>query len=72
MMSPFTATYIETDGWIVGWVNELPGVMTQGRDLVEARENLKEAFQLMLETQRELHLRDSAGQRVLVSEPFTP
>lgn len=53
-------------------MNELPGVMTQGRDLAEARANLKEAFQLMVETQRELHQRDITGQRILVSEPFTP
>ena len=31
------------DGWVMATVPELPGAVTQGRDLDEARENIKEA-----------------------------
>jgi predicted RNase H-like HicB family nuclease len=38
----------------VAFVEELPGANTQGDTLEEARENLKEAVQLVLEANREL------------------
>lgn len=45
----------ERDGeWYVGWVPELPGANTQGRTLDEARENLREAIELVLLTRREV------------------
>ena len=37
---------------------EIPGVNTQGRTLAEARRNLKEALQLVLDANRELFCRD--------------
>jgi predicted RNase H-like HicB family nuclease len=33
----------------VAWTDDLPGALTQGRTLDEARENLKDAIELMLE-----------------------
>ena len=49
-----TAIYEEAeDGGYVGYVAELPGVNTQGETLEEVRENLHEAIQLILETNRE-------------------
>jgi len=44
---------IVPEGYI-GWVEELPGANTQGETLEEARENLHEAVQLVLEAIREL------------------
>ena len=41
------------EGGYVAWVEELPGANTQGETLDEARENLREAVQLILETNRE-------------------
>jgi predicted RNase H-like HicB family nuclease len=38
----------------VAYVEEIPGVNTQGRTLPEARRNLKEALQLVLEENRRL------------------
>ena len=40
------------DGWIMAQVPELPGAVTQGRNLEEAREMIKEAVELLLETYR--------------------
>ena len=54
----FTAVYeevpAEQGGGYMGYVEEVPGAITEGETLDEARENLKEALQLMLETNREL------------------
>jgi predicted RNase H-like HicB family nuclease len=33
----------------VAWSEDVPGALTQGRTLDEARENLKDAIRLMLE-----------------------
>jgi predicted RNase H-like HicB family nuclease len=43
----------ERTGWFVGWVEEIPGTITQGRSLDECRNNLRDALQLMLETHRD-------------------
>ena len=55
------------DRWI-GYVEELPGANTQGRTLEEARENLKEAVQLVVEANRELARRESEGKQVVREE----
>lgn len=43
----------EANGWFVGWVEEIPGTISQGRSLDECRQNLRESLQLMLETHRD-------------------
>ena len=43
----------EPNGWFVGWVEEIPGTITQGKSLHECRENLRDALQLMVATQRD-------------------
>jgi predicted RNase H-like HicB family nuclease len=49
-----TAVYEEAEeGGYVAYVAELPGANTQGETLDEARENVSEAIQLILETNRE-------------------
>jgi predicted RNase H-like HicB family nuclease len=35
------------DGWIMAQVPELPGAVTQGRDMNEAREMIQEAVELV-------------------------
>ena len=43
----------ESNGWFVGWVEEVPGTITHGRSLEECRQNLRESLQLMVETHRD-------------------
>lgn len=43
----------ERNGWFVGWVEEIPGTITQAKSLDECRRNLKDALQLMIETHRD-------------------
>ena len=53
----FTAVFEKRGRWYVAYVEEIPGVNTQGRTLAEARRNLKEALQLIRETNRRLAAR---------------
>ena len=50
----FTAVFEKRGRWYVAYVEEIPGVNTQGRTLAEARRNLREALQLIRETRRML------------------
>lgn len=59
MTRAFTAVYQPAaEGGFVAFVEELPGANTQGDTLEEARENLREAVELILEANRELALQD--------------
>lgn len=52
MKRQFTANYKKDGKWYSGWIEEIPGVNTQGATLAEAKENLKDALLLILETNR--------------------
>jgi predicted RNase H-like HicB family nuclease len=56
----FTAVYRKSGKWWAAYVEELPGVNTQGKTLDEARENLRDALALLLETNRELARREES------------
>ncbi|OGZ03998.1 MAG: hypothetical protein A2648_00140 [Candidatus Lloydbacteria bacterium RIFCSPHIGHO2_01_FULL_41_20] len=51
----FTAIYKKTGKWYSGWIEEIPGVNTQGKTLSETKINLREALSLILETNRFLN-----------------
>ena len=67
MDNHFTAIFEKHEEWWVAYVEELPGAQTQGKTLEEARENLKEAVQLVIECNREIAEKDLA-ERDLSSE----
>lgn len=67
MKQQFTAVYKKHGKWYLGWIEEISGVNTQGRTLKEAKENLREALILVIETNRMLNKR--AGEKV-VREPL--
>ena len=50
----FTAVFEKRGRWHAAYVEEIPGVNAQGRTLKEARENVKEALSLILDTNRRL------------------
>ncbi len=54
MKREFTAAYQKSGKWFLAWVEEIPGVNTQGRTLREAKSNLKEALRLVIEANREI------------------
>lgn len=43
----------EPNGWFVGWVEEVPGAISQGRSLDECRNKLRESLELIVETHRD-------------------
>jgi predicted RNase H-like HicB family nuclease len=69
MQVEFTAVFQQVPEGYIGFVEELPGANTQGATLEEARTNLAEAVQLVLEANRALAEESLAGQRV-IREPL--
>ena len=51
-------------GGFVAYAEELPGAITQGETLEEARENLRDAIEILLEANRELTKQPRPGARV--------
>ncbi|MBL9080526.1 MAG: type II toxin-antitoxin system HicB family antitoxin [Planctomycetales bacterium] len=49
-----TAVYQQVPEGYIAFVEELPGANTQGATLDEARENLREAVELVMDANREL------------------
>lgn len=66
-----TAVYVQSGAWIAAWIEELPGVNSQGATLDEARANLRDALALMLEDLREESQRDLQGQIVVHRDQLT-
>jgi predicted RNase H-like HicB family nuclease len=54
MKHQFTSVIEKRGKWYVAYIDEIPGVNTQGRTLTEARSNLKEALAMVIEANREL------------------
>jgi len=71
MKREFTAVYEKRGKWYVAYLEEVPGVNTQGKTIREAKRNLKEAARLILVTNREI-LRKSLlnGAQTVVKEPI--
>ena len=70
MDGQLTAVY-ETHGkWIVAYIEEIPGVNTQGATLAEARANLKDALGLFLEANRAIAKQDIHGKQDVLEERF--
>ena len=42
-----------SNGWYVGWVEEIPGAMSSGKSLAECRDKLRDSLELLLETHRD-------------------
>jgi predicted RNase H-like HicB family nuclease len=69
MAIELTAVYREVPEGFIAFVEELPGANTQGATLEEARANLREAVELVLETNRTLSEESLSG-AVVIREPL--
>jgi predicted RNase H-like HicB family nuclease len=65
-----TAVYQKVPEGYVAFIEELPGANTQGRTLKEARRNLEEAVELVLEANRQL-AEEMLGDQDVIREPFS-
>ena len=54
----FTAVYRKRGKCYLGWVEEVPGVNTQGKTLAQVKNNLRDALRLVLDTNREIARRN--------------
>lgn len=60
----FTGVFRKAGTWYLAWIEEIPGVNTQGKTLKEAKENLKEALVLILETNRTISSAENYGSKL--------
>jgi len=67
MEMAFTAVYKKVPEGYIAFVEELAGANSQGETLEEARENLREAVELVLESNRQL-AREEAGTGKVIRE----
>lgn len=67
----FTAVYKKHKNWYLGWVEEIPGVNTQGKTLKEVKENLREALDLIFEANRIISKRITRNSGV-IREQISP
>lgn len=68
-MITFTAVFQKVPQGYIGFVEELPGANTQAATLEEARKNLAEAVELVLDANRVLSEESIAGKEV-IREPL--
>ena len=68
MKGRFNAVYEHRGQWWTAYVEEIPGANSQGATLEEARENLREAVQLVLETNREIARREVSDGEIVREE----
>ncbi len=61
----FTAIFEKVSEDYIAFVEELPGANTEGATLAEARENLHEAIDLILEANRALAEESIHGRKVI-------
>ena len=52
------------NGWIMATVPDLPGAVSQGKDMTEARAMIKEAIELILESYRANARKDAPGNAI--------
>ena len=52
MKRDFTAVIKQDEGWWIGWVEEIPGINSQGKTKAELLRNLKSAIKEALEFNR--------------------
>ncbi|MEK7440221.1 MAG: type II toxin-antitoxin system HicB family antitoxin [Chloroflexota bacterium] len=65
MKEKLTAIFQKSPYGYIGFIEELPGANTQGTTLDEARKNLIEAVQLVLDANRQLFEEELTGLEII-------
>ena len=71
MLMNLTAVFEKVPEGYIAFVEELPGANAQGKTLDEARENLREAVEMVIEANRQISKQLLQGKSV-IREPFKP
>jgi predicted RNase H-like HicB family nuclease len=69
MKLELTAIFQQVPEGYIGFVEELPGANTQGTTLDEARANLREAVQFVMEANRSM-IEDTLRGQAVIREPL--
>ena len=48
MERTFSLEYWKDDGWYIGRLKEVPGVFSQGENMQELEENIRDAYRMLL------------------------
>ncbi len=70
-INTFTAVFQKVRGGYTAWIEEMPNVISEGKTKSEVKINLKDALELMLETNRIMSFKDAVGniERSAISSP---
>ena len=71
MQGTFTAVFQKTDKWWISFIEEIPGVNTQGKTKEEARKNLKEALELIIQSNKKIIKKEMAVDKNSIKEKLT-
>jgi predicted RNase H-like HicB family nuclease len=66
--SGLTAVFEQHGNDFIAYIEEMPGVNTQGATIDEARANLVEALELIIEVRREIALEEQVGKKITKEE----
>jgi predicted RNase H-like HicB family nuclease len=66
----YTAVYKKVQNGYAAWIEEIPGVNTQGASKAEARENLGDALEIFISARRELTKKERTHGGSIVRERF--
>ena len=62
----YTAVFEKMDnGWYFAQCEQMPNAITQGRTIADAKKNLQEVVEMLLEIQREESTRQSVGKHLI-------
>ena len=53
------------DGWLTGQCEQLPQAISQGKDMDDLMENMRDAIELVLEYQKEVYRRQHKSNRIV-------
>ncbi len=62
MSQTYTAVIQQSEGWWIGWVQEIRGINCQERTKEELLDSLRSAVEDMLELNREVAIRRAEGE----------
>ena len=60
----YTAVYEKVPQGYIAWLEEIPGVLTQGKTKRETQENLKDAFKEFMLARRMLARKETRGKTI--------
>ncbi|HNW93774.1 MAG TPA: type II toxin-antitoxin system HicB family antitoxin [bacterium] len=64
-MKEYKVKFVKSDGWYAAFVPDIPGAHSQGRTLAEARRNIAEAIELILDSNRKRCRAITRGRKVI-------